>query len=228
MQPLSRAALYLFYTILSVPWFWLINLKGGLEMNPVNIEKLTMNTIQNHLFTPSVAGSAPMMHNCAKRTHSFLVLWPWKNHATTLFLNFLLHKRNTTSPILIVKGRMKWDKVYRVFCKTRSGNYMVFICSCLHLSMGISLCILTAIPSSSLESVQEHPRKNIMIRFIKCSFAGCLSDLRQVSTWHSFLFSQQQQFQYPHHTSARGYFFVSVLVARFPNVWASPVAFLRC
>lgn len=89
----------------------------------------------------------------------------------------------------------------------------IYMYSCLHAS--VYLYIFISISPSSLEFAQEYSgKKKIMIRFIKRRFPGCLSDLRQVSTWHGFWFSQQQQFQYPH-DGARGAFYISVLLVGF-------------
>lgn len=62
---------------------------------------------------------------------------------------------------------------------------------CMHLClyMGIYLYVLMYISPSNLESMQEYPGEKIMIIFIKQNFPGCLSDSRQVNTWHWFVFT---------------------------------------
>ena len=67
-----------------------------------------------------------------------------------------------------------------------------------------------------------------MIRFIKWSFPGCLSDSRQLSIWQSFQFAQPQQFQPHHHNSTWGYFFVrDPLVDVFKSL-GLPVMLITC
>ena len=104
----------------------------------------------------------------------------------------------------------------------------MFICRHLCLNMNIYLYVWISISPSSLESAQEYPGEKIMIRFVERSFPGCLSDSRQVSTWHGFQFSQPQQFQHPHHNSAWGYLFVGVPLVDFFKCLGLPVMFTRC
>lgn len=83
-----------------------------------------------------------------------------------------------------------------------------------------------------LQAVLNLPKniqgKKIMIRFVKRSFPGCLSDSRQLSTWHGFQFSQPQQFQPPHHSSAWGYLFVRVPLVDFFKCLCLPLMLIRC
>lgn len=90
----------------------------------------------------------------------------------------------------------------------------VFIYMYLCLYASVYLYIFISISPTSLEFALEYSGKKIMIRFIKRRFPGCIYDSRQVCTWHGFWFSQQQQFQYPH-DSARGGFYINVLLVGF-------------
>lgn len=91
----------------------------------------------------------------------------------------------------------------------------VYLYAFISIHMGIYLYVLIYISPSNLEAAQEYSGEEIMIRFIKRRFPGCLFDLRQVSTWHGFQFSQLQQFQYPHHGGAWRHLFVRVLLVGF-------------
>lgn len=95
----------------------------------------------------------------------------------------------------------------------------VFICMHLALSIWVFISMYWYVPLyislSNLEAAQEYSGEEIMIRFIKRRFPGCLSDLRQVSIWHGFQFSQPQQFQYPYHGSTWRHLFVRILLVGF-------------
>ena len=93
------------------------------------------------------------------------------------------------------------------------------------LNMGIYLLCMDIHFS---KSAQEYPGGKKMIRFIKWSFPGCLSDSRQLSIWQSFQFAQPQQFQPHHHNSTWGYFFVrDPLVDVFKSL-GLPVMLITC
>lgn len=133
----------------------------------------------------------------------------------------------------------KWDNTCEIMYRPlRNCSVIVCVYLCLRMSVYpdvfmseygyLSLCMGIYFSKQFWICPRISRGKKIMIRFVKRSFPGCLSDSRQLSTWHGFQFSQPQQFQPPHHSSAWGYLFVRVPLVDFFKCLCLPLMLIRC